>query len=172
MRVVFLDFDGVLNSARWCADLQRKYAGFTEADRRKFDEAEWFDPALVARAGALCLEAGAVIAVHSSWRARHPAAALRDLLRRAGLPRGVPVARCAPGCSKGEAVARFLRAAARWDPVESYAVLDDEDLSGELPDPSRHVRVDGSVGLTEADAVRARALLLLLAAPGGAILER
>lgn len=160
MRVIFLDFDGVLNHPGIYAEVERKYGlGPDKLERwSQFSEAEWLDPALVARVGTLALECDAVIAVVSSWRQRHNRAALYGLLKQRGLPDGVLVARCEPSCSKGDAVRGFLRHWAMRGGVSSYVVIDDGP--GELPDPGRLVKTSGAVGITPQDIERARRILL------------
>lgn len=156
MRVVFLDFDGVLNHPGVYAEVERR-RGLGPENLAKFTEAEWLDPALVRRVGELALRAGAIVAVLSTWRQRFRRTQLCEILRSRGLPDGVPVDACERGCTKEEAVRRYLD---RWDgtsrEIESYVVLDD---SGLAMDPRRLVRTDGAVGVTERDIVAAEAIL-------------
>lgn len=156
-RIIFLDFDGVINHSGTFAALDRKYQD--ESNWSQFGEAEWFEPVLVARVGALAAECGASIAVISSWRERHDRAGLCDLLRRRGLPARVVVESCERGCSKGEAIRRFLlKRENHGRPVTAYVVLDDGP--GEVPNPTLLVKTDSSVGLTEQDVSHARRILL------------
>ena len=60
MRVVFLDFDGVLNT-----DTEE---GFS-ADGELWSAA-WLEPVLVMRLSELCARADASVVISSSWRAR------------------------------------------------------------------------------------------------------
>lgn len=78
MRVIFLDFDGVLNHPGVYAQIEQKYGLGPEKlnNWHEFTEAEWLDPAFVARVGALAVETGATIAVISTWRNRHRRAEL------------------------------------------------------------------------------------------------
>lgn len=165
MRIVFLDWDGVLNHAGTWARVERAHpqlpgGGFAGEPRTEVERlAEASEPACVARVAALVVEFGAVVAVVSSWRERMSRAELADALRLAGMPGGVSVAACSRGCSKGEAVARFLaQMSERNRPARSFVVVDDSP--GILPGgASRHVKPCGSVGFTEADLVAARRIL-------------
>lgn len=156
MRVLFLDFDGVLNHPGTYARVERDHtdeAGkiWIPGDGR-FRESEWLEPDLVAQVGALCVELGLTIAVVSTWRHRHDRDALAAILRERGLPEAVCVESCLDMCSKGDAVRHFLKTR----PVRRYVVVDDGP--GELPDPSRLVKTNGAVGLTRADAEQIRRL--------------
>lgn len=155
-RVIFLDFDGVINHSGTFATLGARYQ--SESTWSEFGEAEWFEPALVARLGGLAVECGASIAVVSSWRERHDRDGLRNLLLQRGLPARVAVESCERGCSKGEAIRRYLRRRADGGrPVLAYVVIDDGP--GELPDPTLLVKTNSAVGLSESDVARARRIL-------------
>src|SRR5689334_1687229 len=70
MKVIFLDFDGVLNSLAFL----RKEPG--PLDR--------LDPAAVARLSALAQRSGAKVVISSSWRLQRSLDDLRHLLRSLG----------------------------------------------------------------------------------------
>ena len=162
-RIIFLDLDGVINHSGTFATLGARYQ--SESTWSEFGEAEWFEPALVARLGALAVECGASVAVVSSWRERHDRDGLRSLLLQRGLPARVGVESCERGCSKGEAIRRYLRRRADCGrPVLAYVVIDDGP--GELPDPTLLIRTDSTVGFSESDAARARRVLLGSGAAG------
>ena len=158
MRAIFLDFDGVLNNGATLARIRHDHADF-ENDPTPFDEAEYLEPKLVQRAGALALRTGAAIVVVSSWKERFSRLELERMLRARGLPAQVPVYRCERWCAKGEAIRRFLvDSARRGRGITAYVVLDDGP--GPLPREDRLVQPSGAVGLTEAECDRAEAILL------------
>jgi hypothetical protein len=151
LRVVFLDFDGVLN-----ADTTEVPAG------SELWSAAQLDSCLVARLDRLIHHADARVVISSSWRKIHDTEALAGLLASRGFTGrilGVTPAlhRSADGIPvvRGHEIARWLDA---HPDVEGYAILDDDELF--LPHQEPHlVRTDASCGLTEADVARAIACL-------------
>lgn len=159
MRVIFLDIDGVLNDHMPHAN---GYCGI--------------DPAKVAILNRVVDATGARLVISSAWRYMlHGGAMTREgfryLLLVHGLSRGAVVEgytvpdEHTPG--RGEQIDRWLSRAGDGSP---YVVLDDgspsdgscgTDLTDSLArcHGERWIRVDGSVGLTEADAGRAIRLL-------------
>ncbi len=115
-RIVFLDFDGVLNS------------------RALVDRAEVplvlglhvLDEGAVARVERLCVEAGAQIVVTSTWRLSFDRPALHELLRAKGLAT-TPVLDCTPLIphkrGRGQEIQRWLDSA---PPLDGVVILDDE----------------------------------------------
>ena len=75
MRIVFLDFDGVLNSR----------ALVERAEKPHEPGPGLLDEDAVARLDQLCVDSGAAIVVSSSWRLTLGRAALEDMLRAKGL---------------------------------------------------------------------------------------
>ncbi len=75
-KLLFLDIDGVLNSADWYA-----------RQRNGFGDLAHFDPTLVRRVDEVAGRTGAAVVISSAWRLSHPFDELRTLLRRAGLVR-------------------------------------------------------------------------------------
>lgn len=153
MRVLFVDFDGVLNS-----DHTPVPSGAA------LWSAEQLDPALVRRLELLVAAARASIVVSSSWRLMHPPEALAGMLRMlgfSGIFAGVTPAlyRTPQGefMTRGHEVRAWLL---EHPEVERYAILDDAEQF--LPEQEPFlVRTDASRGLSESDAARALALLRL-----------
>lgn len=161
MKLLFLDFDGVLNDE-----------AHVEACLREDDEAgegvagallggkRWLDPVKVRLIDGLVADTGAGVVISSSWRLRYGLDELNDMLVARGarfhacavtpmvtsfdpiVPRRVrEIVACVEGLGAGE-----VRAVA----------LDDDELSPWL---GWAVRVDGRVGVTERDLARCRGLL-------------
>jgi len=155
MKIVFLDFDGVLNS--WAFFEMTKGAraeeGITDLERwvRKVD------PAAVAELDRICTTAGADVVVSSTWRQLHALADLRQILERRGFtgriigktprlpPHGVR------SCPRGLEIQEWLDATRR--PVESFVILDDDNDMEHLID--RLVLTSFRTGLTAGDADKA-----------------
>lgn len=144
--LVFLDFDGVLNSYQFFRSKPQTW------DMR--DERNYFDPECVARVDDLLHRSDAAIVVSSSWRKGRDLPTLDRLLRRAGLrgdvvgllpqrgPRG-----------RGDLIAEWV---ARELPRAAVALDDLTDLG---PAASIHVATDPEFGLQNPDVERALELL-------------
>jgi len=79
MRVLFLDFDGVLNSSRYMRENRRRFEGGV---LHRVSDA--IDRAAVARLDAVVARTGAKVVISSSWRKSVTLSSLRRLLRVTG----------------------------------------------------------------------------------------
>jgi hypothetical protein len=145
MNVLFLDIDGVLNSARSCLASRGYPLTLEPSHLEKFD---WVAVALVRR---ICETTGAKIVLSSMWRLHLP----HDQIGKA---LDLPIIDATPylGVHRGHEIAAWL---ARQQPApERYAIVDDDgDM---LPEQmSCFVHTDGREGLTYANAVRLAELL-------------
>lgn len=81
MKLIYLDFDGVLNSRRWFNKLQ----GRQTDDRLVLVETdEMLDPEPVELINQLVEKSGAKVVVSSSWRILHSIEDLNNILRKFG----------------------------------------------------------------------------------------
>ena len=152
MRIVFLDFDGVLNSR---ALAERAAAPNTPGPALVDEQA-------VARVERLCVEGDAGIVVSSSWRLCFELPALEAMLRAKGLATA-PVLGLTPMIpfkrGRGQEIQRWLDALplARGGPVDGLVILDDQpDMLHLMP---WLVQSSFETGLTDADVVAARSVL-------------
>ena len=166
MKVVFLDFDGVLNSHRFM--LEERLQGKSGV--------AGLDPKAVAHVNYICGKTDAVIVVSSSWRYGHKLGELKDMLRAAGctavvrdttpLPYEIANGRLATAFAdqgldlledeakrvliiakgRGHEIDAWLRTWCEIEEIESFVVLDDD--SDIAPHVDRHVKTSFSVGLT------------------------
>jgi len=119
MKLIFLDFDGVLNSLRWVrsqSPLHDYVVGGLDSDA-------------VARVKKIMDTSGAKIVVSSSWRLFHPLSQLQDLLEEYDIDRN-DVVGVTPFISgpRGDEIAAYLRQwPLRHNRVESCVILDDDD---------------------------------------------
>lgn len=166
-RLLFLDFDGVLNHAD-------HFVALKAAGRDKSEEP--LDPSCVARLSRLVEESGAYVVVSSSFRIGRSVSDLREILVRGGFAHGERVIGKTPQHrsggnglgGRGTEVAAWLRALPRRN--ERYVAVDDHDDMDEglghgpaPPDgapPLDRVRdhlvlTASSVGLTDRDVERA-----------------
>lgn len=152
MRIVFLDFDGVLNSRALvdCAPSPLAIGPGLLSDDA------------VARVERLCVEAGARVVVSSTWRLTFDRAALQDMLRAKGLASTavIDVTPMIPHKrGRGQEIQLWLDTAARergWS-VEGMVILDDEpDMLHLMP---WLVQSSFETGLTDVHLAEARNVL-------------
>jgi hypothetical protein len=73
VKLIFLDFDGVLNTSKYIASVKDDY-----------DDAAHIDPKKVALVNFIVTETGAKVVVSSSWRKYHTLKELNDMLKYKG----------------------------------------------------------------------------------------
>ena len=149
MRIVFLDFDGVLNSHQY----MRGHGTATMPDG-----VTGLDPAAVVRLNRLVEDGAADVVVSSSWRHGRTVHELRYLLHTAGFS-GCVVGKtpdCAHkpegglwhGAMRGNEVQSWLDLAPLYDvEVASFVIIDDDSDMAHLAD--RHIKTPFETGLTD-----------------------
>lgn len=131
MRVVFLDFDGVIATASTykVAYTVRVPTAWGESETHWPRPYELIDPRLVANVQKLCTEAEAAVVLSTSWRESHPLADLTLWLRNAGLTAEVlgttPVF---PGEPRGKEIVAWMESNGRTAP-DVVILEDDEDVA-------------------------------------------
>jgi hypothetical protein len=150
MKIVFLDFDGVLNSM---ADFAFKTTS------------QVFDAPYIGRLNAIVGQSGAKVVISSSWRVNHSVEELRTLLEASGFE-GEIIGRTpvlgyehAQGlCDIGEIRSAEIQAwmAGHSVPIASFVVLDDLELS---PLAAFQVLTDMNEGLRDHHIEQAQAIL-------------
>jgi hypothetical protein len=156
-KILFLDFDGVLNSTHWAG--QRPIRGLLppELARQALDE-ERRDPVCVDRLQRLVLETGVRIVVTSTWRHKMPVSEMIAMFALYGFIDApiigvTPDLRAVANRTRGIEVAEWLEA--NESRSISYVCLDDDaDFDG-LP----LVQTDPDFGLQAADLEACRELL-------------
>ena len=148
--IIFLDFDGVLNTEQYHAEL---------ALVGKSDKDHWgplFDPRSIHNLRTIVEETGASIIVISTWRYIHGFQGLKDMWIERFLPgklMGIlPCDSMMP--TRGEEIADYLKGHKDW----SYAILDDIDEYNSAQS-LRFVRINPVVGISESDARKAIEIL-------------
>lgn len=164
-RIVFADFDGVLNRRdQWVpqADVVRHKA----AGRGGY--VAWcaegmLDPTMVGRLARLCVEGGARLVVSSGWRFEYTFDEIVAMLAAHGFPGNVPRGMLgAEGDghgNRGDAIRAWLHFASQvGHHIERHVVLDDRTWEQGITGDSV-IRTDADVGLTDRDVERALAIL-------------
>ena len=141
-RLVFLDFDGVLNCDRSRQELGTKYR---------------FARSSVAALNLVLRQTGAFIVITSSWRDSWSLRDNAEFLERDGILSGRVVGKTPTSeRERGVEIDAWLRSVPY--PVESFVILDDREDMG--THRKRLIRVDPEVGLGEVQARRAISLLM------------
>jgi len=147
--LIFLDFDGVLNSQEYF---------LTPQGRGKFGRLspEMFDPRAIAILDTLVDQTGAQIVLSTAWRMAASIYAIKDALIRAGFKNTIRIVGSTPYINnrRGVEIALWLR---DHPDVTSYVVFDDRDIRGH---GSRFIRTSFADGLKSEHARRAKAILL------------
>ena len=147
MKIIFLDFDGVLNHA---AHFVQERADRVMADR--LTDSESFDTIAIERLNQICEKTGAKVVISSSWRVMFEAEDMCQILKRHGFRGGVigttpRLHRTSDGevRTRGDEIQLWLDAADVA--IESFVILDDSADMAHLS--HKLVQTDFEVGLDE-----------------------
>lgn len=161
-KVIFLDFDGVMNTERYIAG--RRRSGLQASDRYGY----LFDPEAVENLRRIIGATGAEVVISSSWRLEGEER-MKDMWHERALPgqligiTGQSLHANFPmsagekaGAAKGEEIRSWLKG--HVPQPYSYVILDDEaDIRPEqLP---HFIQTNPRIGITRADAERAILIL-------------
>lgn len=152
-RVLFLDFDGVLNSDEWVARRRADGEPFTGASGAIDSEAVFWLQKIVEKANAK-------VVISSSWRELYSVPELVTILRKHGF-RGEVIGKTprldslVPGTVRGHEIAAWMDSQLEWP--AGFCILDDHaDMAHLMP---WLVQTDPLVGLVRQDVARAVAVL-------------
>jgi len=160
MKIVFLDFDGVLNNIPWLTSGRRAAREGLDSESDVW-EALTFDPGCIDQLNRIVSETGAAVVISSAWRYNRTIAELWDILDGCGFEGDV--------IGKTRPSRRFENGS--WEPrgaqivdwlevgrllfgveVESFVILDDQDHIGEALAPFTVLTTrDGGLTIEEAD---------------------
>jgi hypothetical protein len=149
-RILFLDFDGVLNHTAHFASISP-----TRSAIQVVSDMESFDLACIARLNTIVERTGCKVIVSSTWRHEYGRSDLQGHLVRHGYAGKVHgVTPILSGQPRGAEIAAWLAA---HPPVDAFAILDD----GSDMDPNRHrlVQTSFATGLQDEHVERVIALL-------------
>lgn len=147
MRILFLDFDGVLNSAKWFKESEHEREGVTNIYRR----AElMLDPLAVQRLNKIVRATDCRIVVSSTWRIPYDLESLSIFLERRGFQgTGTLIDRTPVNRMKGNVRGHEIQ---EWldhypSSVETFCILDDDSDMAHLMD--RLVKTTWDEGLQD-----------------------
>jgi hypothetical protein len=150
VRLLFLDFDGVLNSEAYfdAPEFLRATEGLSDAEVMLLGHARHLDPEKVALLNRLVETLGVGVVISSTWRLRYTLDELNALLKQRGAtfhatavtPRVTEHDPSTP--LRAREILAYLGSLPA--PPDGVVVLDDDRLDGFVPG---YVAVDGAVGL-------------------------
>lgn len=170
MKIIFLDFDGVLNSEEWFKQNQENIRKKSLLHR----EAAELSPDMIRRVLKIIDETGANIVIASSWRILHPLLEINDIFRIMGFPKmadhiidrtpfesevlkfGVPTD---TGVWRGHEIEFWIKDFQRKNgPLESFVIIgnDSEMLPEHAPN---FVHTNWEFGITDVDRDKAIKIL-------------
>ncbi len=138
MNVLFLDIDGVLNSAQWFSEMARRNKEVGE----DFDNG-MLDPAAVAVLNRVLDRSGAKVVVSSTWRKLYDFNDLLALLSAQGLKVGNFIGKTGNSMDghRGREIAAWLEA----HDVDNYVAIDDSTDLENLG--AHHFKTEWPIGL-------------------------
>lgn len=148
--IIFLDFDGVLNTEQYQARLAVEGSSANDA---------WgplFDPRAVRNLQKIIAATDARIVISSSWRYIHRLGSLRMMWNVRELPEEIydVIPAGASYISRGEEIDSYLKV----HPANNYVIIDDLDDFTESQH-SHFVETNPIVGITEKDSYKAIEIL-------------
>lgn len=118
-RVLFLDIDGVLNSAEWFEKTKDVRSGLSRIDELQ----EMLEPRAVALLNDLLASTGAIVVLSSSWRIAYGMGFIQRALMKRGFTGRLRDKTPTIGSPRGREIQAWLDR--RREPVESFVILDD-----------------------------------------------
>lgn len=157
MKIIFLDIDGVLNSAHWW-DVRPPVKEYESEEVHAFRN---IDPTAVKRLNTIIEKSGAVCVLSSTWRTMHTLSYMQRLLERRGfkgkLFASTPCHSDRPNPTDGKGNINYIRRGNEiqaWLDMlgpdcqpDSFVILDDDDDMAHLSD--RLVKTTFEKGLTD-----------------------
>jgi len=147
MNIVFLDYDGVVNTPMWSPDGKHcKYNLPNDGKVNNFQAVQWVSE--------FCQKYNYDIVVTSTWRLGDPKYA--DYLKNAGLRDGIkilgktPSIRKEPHSIRGDEIKAYLK---EHPEIKNFLIFDDDSDMGSLID--HLVKCDCFVGFTEREFIKA-----------------
>ena len=138
LRVIFLDFDGVLVTP--ASSFRRTGTGIVA------------DPAAVDALNYLISETGARLVITSTWRLEYSLGELSELLHSWKVQAEI-IGIAPSGSSRGDEIQEWLDNCGESTPIDTFVILDDLTYMGKLS--PRLVSTEFESGLTMDDARRA-----------------
>ena len=155
MKVIFLDFDGVLNSMKWYK--RRKEMGMEIPTSFLHRSQYELDEAAVKMMSDFVKEVQASVVVSSSWRILHPIEELREIVKVCGwdAPEFIDVTPRSEKGFRGGEVGQWLKQT--YHTIQSHVIFDDD---GDFYPDQPLVKTSWELGLEQHHIDQAREILL------------
>lgn len=118
MKVIFLDYDGVVNTPIWDEQGKCKYNFPSDGKVNNYQAIMWLN--------YLCKKTGAKIVVSSTWRYCCKKTSYQDCLYNAGLNKEIEIVGCTKWFgaeTRTEEIQKYLQ---EHHDIQEYVILDDE----------------------------------------------
>lgn len=147
MKLVFLDFDGVLNSHQWFNHLHNK----TKDDKLVLVETDdMLDPDAVERVNKLVEKTGAKVVISSSWRILHSLESLNTILKKFGARFEAIDVTLRLHEERGIEIQTYLDSVeSKGFAVEAFVILDDDSDMAHLRNTKHFVKTTFKDGFTD-----------------------
>jgi len=147
MKLIFLDFDGVLNSKKYFNSLQNK-----DADDKlvliEYDN--HIDPEAIELINQLVEQTNAKVIVSSSWRILHDVASLDSILKRSGARFDVMDSTPRLYEERGIEIQTYLNyLQSKGDTVESFVIIDDDSDMAHFINTDNFIKTSFDFGFTD-----------------------
>lgn len=152
MKIIFLDFDGVLNSWAW----QEANKDLLKSEGLLYRQ--HLDRDAVARLNRIVAATGAVVVISSTWRRLYKLVELREILANHGFSGIVLDVTPHMGRRRGEDIAEWLASAPQARAVSGFVILDDDSDMEHLT--HKLVQTSYETGLQDGDVEAAIAQLM------------
>lgn len=163
MKVLFLDFDGVMNSAKWMiaqSETIKKQSGLT------WRHACELDPTAVRRVLRIINTTGAAVVVSSSWRIIHTPEEINEIFIEAGFPEMNQhiIGRTPYDLTKGKIRGLEIQEWINWyqtknGKLENFVILDDDNDMLPVQKESHFVQTSWEHGVQEEHVEKAIKIL-------------
>lgn len=133
MKVIFLDYDGVVNTPIWNEDGKCGFNFPNNGKVNNFQAIMWLNE--------LCKKTNAKIVVSSTWRYCCEEITYQDCLYKAGLNKNIEILGCTDwfgNCSRTDEINSYLE---KHKEITDYVILDDENVLN-----SRFVKCNANYG--------------------------
>ena len=150
-RIIFLDYDGVVNTPMWNKEGTRcDYSHPFNGRVNNFQAVQWLSE--------ICQKFGYNVVVTSTWRKSNN---YKDCLVNGGLRKGIEVIGRTKdlwredGDSRGDEIKEYLTS---HPEIKFYLIIDDEDVPLE-EHRSHFIQTNGDVGITLSDYIKAENII-------------
>lgn len=163
MKVLFLDFDGVLNSQQWFIANEKTIKATSGLTWRHSSE---LDPAAVRRVLRIIEVTNAAVVISSSWRILHSLTEIEEIFEMSGFPEmGQHIIDKTPfdptrHVPRGQEIHDWIKTfEAKNGRLDSYAILDDDSDMLPFQKAGHFVQTSWETGIQDAHVEKAIQIL-------------